>query len=75
MGPVGVAVIDEGVQANMLLQEVMGGRPGGLVLQGQMHALMTAILLRMSWLDALDVDAQAEPPHRACVEAAQVIAA
>src|SRR5580700_11127423 len=29
-----------------------------------MHALMTAILLRMARLDALDADSQAKPPDR-----------
>src|SRR5580692_4414500 len=29
-----------------------------------MHALMTAILLRMAWLDSFDADTQPEPPDR-----------
>ena len=29
-----------------------------------MHALVAAVLLGMTWLDALDGDAEAEPPDR-----------
>jgi hypothetical protein len=32
--------------------------------QGQMHALMTAILLGMARLDSFDADTEPEPPHR-----------
>src|SRR5256885_5834456 len=47
-----------------LLQEVLGGRLGGLLLERQMHALMAAVLLRVAPLDAFDVDPQPQPPHR-----------
>ena len=33
-----------------------------LLLEGQVHALMAAVLLRAAWFDALNVDAEAEPP-------------
>lgn len=39
-------------------------RAGGFLLQGEMHALMTAVPLRMSRLDALGCDAEAQPPDR-----------
>src|SRR6185312_12316466 len=58
----GVELLDEGIEACLLLQAVEPRRPGRLFLQGQMHALMTAILLRMARLDALDRDA--EPGHQ-----------
>ena len=54
--------LNEVIKAGLLLQEVGGGRFGGFFLQGEMHALMTAILLRMAGLDALDANAQAKPP-------------
>src|SRR3984893_10733698 len=61
--------LDKFVEARLLLKKISGGRLGGLFLQGQMHALMTPILLRMAGLDALNTDPRAEPPHR---ELAQV---
>jgi hypothetical protein len=61
--------LDKFFEARLLLKKISGGRLGGLFLQGQMHALMTPVLLRMAGLDALNTDPQAEPPHR---ELAQV---
>src|SRR3546814_7977085 len=40
------------------------GRPGGFLFEGEVHALVTAVLLRLSRLDALDGDTEPEPPHR-----------
>jgi hypothetical protein len=40
------------------------GRSGGLDLQGEVHAFMAAVLLGMIRLDALDVDAEPQPPDR-----------
>ncbi len=37
--------LDEAIELRLLLQEVLGGRLGRLFLQGQMHALMPAVLL------------------------------
>jgi hypothetical protein len=44
------------------LQEVGSRRLSSFFLQGEMHALMTAILLRMARLDPLDANAEAKPP-------------
>lgn len=43
-----VVVGDEGVEACLLLEEVGGGRPGGFLLQGQVHGLVAAVLLGMA---------------------------
>src|SRR5215469_9035500 len=62
--PLVVVAVDEVVELGLLLQEVAAGRFGGLQLQGQMHALVAAVLLRATWLDALDLDSEPEPPDR-----------
>ena len=54
--------VDEVIKPGLLLQEVATGRFGGFFLQGEMHALMTAILLGMTRLDAFNANAQPEPP-------------
>ncbi len=64
MRPLGVEFLDEGIEAGLLLQEIHAWRAGGFALEGAMHALMASVLLRAAWLDALDVDAQAQPPDR-----------
>ncbi len=63
MGTLVVEDLDKFFEARLLLKKIGGGRLGGLFLQGQMHALMAAILLGMAGLDALNTDPQAEPPH------------
>ena len=63
----------EGVEASLLLQAVHARRAGGFLLQGEMHALMAAVLLRLARLDALDGDAEPEPPDRELGEVEQGI--
>src|SRR6266700_2829541 len=47
----------------MLPQAVHAGRPGRFPLQGEVHALVAAVLLGMARLDALDLDAEPQPPY------------
>jgi len=54
-----VVAVDEVIKARLLLQNVRGGRLRCLLFQGEMHALVAAVLLGMARLDALDVNAQA----------------
>ena len=56
MRPLVVVFVDEAIEPGLLLQEVLPGRFGGFLLQGQMHAFMPAVLLRLSGLDALERD-------------------
>src|SRR5678816_3318968 len=75
MRPLAVEFLNEGVEARLLLQAIAAWRSGGFLLQGQVHALMAAILLRMAGFDALDGDAKAQPPDRECGEVEQGIGA
>ena len=53
---------NEFVEPGLQLQEVGGRRLGGFFLQGEMHAFMVAILLRIARLDPLDANTEAKPP-------------
>ena len=64
MRPLVVVAVNEVVELGLLLKEVAAGWLGGLELQCQMHALMAAVLLRVAGLDALELDAEPEPPDR-----------
>jgi hypothetical protein len=55
--------VNEVIELFVLLQRVHRRRAGGLLLECEVHSLM-AVLLWMSRLDALDLNAEPEPPHR-----------
>src|SRR5580700_7285854 len=73
MGSFGVELADEGIEAGLLLQAVATRGPRGLLLQGQMHSLMAAVLLGVAWLDALDGDTEPEPPDGKLGEVEQAV--
>lgn len=54
-----VVVLDEVIELGLLLQEVLSRWLGRFLLQGQVHALMPTILLRLTGLDAFEGDAEA----------------
>src|SRR4029077_5423118 len=62
VGTLGVELGDEGIELGLLLEAVHAWGPGGFLLERQMHALMASVLLGPAWLDALDLDAEPEPP-------------
>lgn len=62
MGPLGIELLLESVERGLLLKRVHTWRTGGFFLERQMHALVPAILLGMTGFDALDLDAESEPP-------------
>jgi hypothetical protein len=59
-----IKFFQEGVEFPLLLQDVGTCRTRGLLFQSQMHPFMTAVLLRMTGLNALSGDSQAQPPDR-----------
>src|SRR6516225_4740756 len=63
--------LEELVEAGLLLQKISTGWLGGFFLQGEMHAFVPAVLLRMPRLDAFNANAQAEPPDREFAEVKQ----
>ncbi len=50
------------IKAGLLLKAVRAWGAGCHFLKGEVHALMAAVLLGMARPDALDFDAQAQPP-------------
>ena len=70
-----IELVNEGIEAVLLLQAVPAWRAGRLFLEGEMHALVAAVLLRMAGLDAFDRDAKAQPPDREFREVEQGIGA
>ena len=56
VGPFAIELLEESVELGLLLQEVGARRTSGFLLQGQMHALMTAALLGMPGPDSLNGD-------------------
>src|SRR6266851_787626 len=63
MGALLVVALDEGIEARLLLEHIRLRRAGGLPLQGEVHALVPAVLLRLARLDPLDQNAEPQPPH------------
>ena len=59
-----VVTLNEFIKAALLLQKVVTGWFGGLLLERQMHAFMAPILLRMTRLDTFNGDAESQPPYR-----------
>jgi hypothetical protein len=54
---------EELIEASLPLQEVLGGRLGGLPLEPQIYPLRAAVLLRVFGLDALDIDSEMTAPE------------
>jgi hypothetical protein len=54
--------IDKLVETSLLLEEISPRGLSGFFLQREVHAFVTAVLLRRTWFDPLDSDPQAQPP-------------
>jgi hypothetical protein len=59
MRPLVIEVLDERVEAGLLLEDVARGRLGGFLLAASDASARAAILFRMSGTDPLDLDAEA----------------
>src|SRR6185312_16460668 len=68
-----VKLLEEGIELGLLLKQVGAGWASGFFFERQVHALMPAVLLRMTRPDAFDADAQAKPPHREAREIEQPV--
>ena len=64
MRSLGIELGEEVIEAGLLLEAVHAWRTGCFFLESEVHALVAAVLLRVAWLDALDGDAESEPPDR-----------
>ncbi len=73
MRPFLVELLREIVEPGLLLETVHARRPGGLLLEREMHPLVAAVLLGMAGLDAFDGDSQSEPPDGKLREVEQAI--
>ena len=62
MGPDVIEGVAEVVEVALLGTEVGLRRPSGFALEGSVHALVTAVLLRLTRLDGLRTDAETDPP-------------
>jgi hypothetical protein len=60
--PLVVELLEKIIEFAMLLQTVHARETSGFGFERKMHALMPAILLRMTGLDAFDGDARMQPP-------------
>jgi hypothetical protein len=59
-----IELAHEIIEARLLLETIEAWRACGFLLQGEVHALVAAVLLRPAGLDAFDSNAEAQPPHR-----------
>src|SRR5450755_999 len=64
MGSDVVEVLAEVLEPGLLLGRARGGWAGGLGLERAVHALVTAVLLRLAQLDSLELNPELDPMNR-----------
>src|SRR5215510_1369142 len=69
-----VVLLDEAVEALLLLQQCRGGRAGRLGLEDPVHPFVLPVLLRMRRLYALGPDTQTQPTNRESAETEHALA-
>jgi hypothetical protein len=62
--PFAVELLPKSIESFLALQDVHAGRPRRFLFEGEVHALVAAVLPRAASLDALDGDAATR--RRAC---------
>src|SRR5512140_478336 len=73
MGTLLVVLLSKRFELLLLILKVAARGVSGALLQRAVHPFMDAILLRVTWLDELGVDAQLDPPHRQVRQSAQCV--
>ena len=73
MRPDVVELVDEGVEALLLLEQVRSRRTGRLELERAVHPLVPAILLGMGRPDALELDPEPQPKTESLVSPARPV--
>ena len=63
MRPFVVEAMDERVEPHLLLEHVVRSGPRRLGLEREVHALVAAVLFRMSRRNTLEPNAEPQPPH------------
>jgi hypothetical protein len=69
-----IEFLDVRIEADLPPRSVHAGRAGGPLFQGRVHAFVAALLLGIAGLDALDLDAEARPPHGKFGESEEAVA-
>src|SRR5262245_3388354 len=70
MGPFGIELIDESVEAPLLTTHRRCGRAGCFLFEGLVHPLVASVLRWPAWLDELGKDPQPNPPDRQSTQSA-----
>jgi hypothetical protein len=62
VGALAIEFLNEGIEFGLLLQAVHARGTGCFFLEDEVHAFVSAVLLRSAWLDAFDGDSEPQPP-------------
>src|SRR4051794_29361887 len=69
MRPFVIELLPKFIKALLLLKKASTCRARRLLLEGQVHPLVSAVLFGMAWLDSLELNSEAHPPDGKLTEA------